>query len=164
MILLTGATGQIGRELVGELSAGRVEFRALVRSAGKAETIREAGGEAVVGDYGDPRALAAALSGVHTLFLLTPTIADKAVVEGRIGAEAARAGASRVVKISAMGADALAPPIFLRLHRDAERRIEEIGLARTYLRPSFFMQNSLMFTDTIRSHGAIFAPAGAGRH
>jgi len=164
MILLTGATGQIGRELVRELSGARVKFRALVRSAGKAETIREAGGEAVVGDYADPRALAAAVSGVQTLFLLTPTGPDKVSVEGRIVEEAARAGAARVVKISAIGADAADPPIFLRLHRDAERRIDEIGLPRTWLRPSFFMQNHLTFTGTIRSHGAIFAPAGAGRH
>ena len=164
MILLTGATGQIGREVVRELGEARTRFRALVRSAGKAETIREAGGEAVVGDYGDAAALDAALSGTDTLFLLTPTDPDKVRVESRIAEAAARCGVARIVKISADGADAPAPYLFGRQHRDVERRIERLGIAWSFLRPSFFMQNYFLYADTIRTHGAIVAPAGEGRH
>ncbi len=164
MILVTGATGRIGRELVGELAAGRAKFRALVRSSGKAETIRIAGGEAVVGDYAEPTVRQAALEGVDTLFLLTPASRDKVAAETALAETAARSGVSRIVKISADGADSAAPPIFARLHRDVERRIEDLGTAWTFLRPSFFMQNYFTYAESIRSHGAIFASAGSGRH
>lgn len=164
MILVTGATGHIGAELVRELGASKMKFRALVRSAGKAETIRASGGEAVVGDYGDAAVLNAAFRGVETLFLLTPTGPDKVAVETRIVEAAVRSGAARVVKLSAAGADARSSYLFGRLHREVERRIEALGVAWTFLRPSFFMQNYLMFADSIRSHAAIFAAAGDGRH
>ncbi|HWZ86693.1 MAG TPA: SDR family oxidoreductase [Thermoanaerobaculia bacterium] len=164
MILVTGATGQIGRELVRELGSSRARFRALVRSSGKAETVRAAGGEAVVGDFTDPGAVRGALAGIRALFLLTPTIPDKVAVESRIAEEAKKAGVSLIVKLSALGADAPDPPIFGRLHREVELRIEELGIARTFLRPSYFMQNYLLFADTVRAQGAIFAAAGQGRH
>ena len=164
MILVTGATGQIGSALVRELGAARVKFRALVRSAGKAETVRAAGGEAVVGDFGDAASLATALSGVRALFLLTPAAPDKVAVETRLAAEAARAGVSSIVKISVMGAEARDSFVFGRLHREVERSIERLGVAHTFLRPAYFLQNHLMFAGPIRAHGAFHAPAGAGRH
>ena len=164
MILVTGATGQIGSALVRELAAARAKFRALVRSAGKAETVREAGGEAVVGDFADTGALRGALAEIRALFLLTPTAPDKVAIESRIAEEAVRAGVSYIVKLSALGADARDPALFTRLHGEAERRIDALGVPRTFLRPSFFMQNYLLYADTIRSHGAIFAPAGEARH
>jgi uncharacterized protein YbjT (DUF2867 family) len=77
MILVTGATGKVGSELVRRLSERRAGFRALVRSAGKAAATREAGGEAVVGDLADPAALKAALKGVEKLFLLTNSLPDQ---------------------------------------------------------------------------------------
>lgn len=164
MIVLTGATGHIGRELVRELSAARAKFRALVRSAGKAETVRAAGGEAVVGDFSDPASLSAALSGARALFLLTPAAPDKVAVETRIAKEAARAGVAHIVKVSAMGADARDAYAFGKLHRDVERAIVKLGVAHTFLRPAWFMQNYFMYADAIRAQGALFAPAGAGRH
>jgi uncharacterized protein YbjT (DUF2867 family) len=164
MILVTGATGQIGRELVRELGSARVKFRALVRSSGKAETIRSAGGEALVGDFTDAAVIQGALNGVASLFLLTPTGPDKVAAETRIVEAAKAAGVARLVKLSALGADARDGMIFGRQHAEVERRIDDLGFARTFLRPSYFMQNYLSFALTIRAHGAIFAPAGVGRH
>ena len=164
MILVTGATGRIGRDLVRELGAARTRFRALVRSSGKAETIRLAGGEAVVGDYGDPAVRQAALEGIDTLFLLTPASPGKVAAETALAEAAVRSGVSRIVKLSADGADAAVPPVFGRLHRDVERRIEDLGAGWTFLRPSFFMQNYFTYAESIRSHGAIVAAAGSGRH
>lgn len=164
MILVTGATGQIGRELVRELGSARAKFRALVRSSGKAETVRAAGGEAVIGDFTDPGVLRGALAGVRALFLLTPTTPDKVAIESRIAEEAASAGVAHIVKLSVLGADAADAFVFGRLHGEVERRIAHLPVARTFLRPSYFMQNYLLFADTIRGHGAIFAAAGQGRH
>ncbi len=164
MILVTGATGQIGSRLLEELETARAKFRALVRSAGRAEMVRARGGEPVVGDIADAAALDAALRGATKLFLLTTQAPDQPAREARVVDAAAAAGVRHVVKLSASGADAREPFRFGRMHRESERHIEASGIPHTFLRPSFFMQNYLAFADTIRSAGAIFAPAGAGRH
>ena len=164
MILVTGATGKVGQELVRRLSEARVEFRALVRSAGKAQAIREAGGEAVVGDLSDAAAVEEALRGAERLFVLTNSLPDQPATEARLVDAAKEAGVWHVVKLSTSGADAAEPPLFLKLHRDAERHIEASGLEWTFLRPNFFMQNYLDFADAIRAQRVLACPAGAGRH
>jgi uncharacterized protein YbjT (DUF2867 family) len=164
MILVTGATGKVGSELVRRLADARAPFRALVRSAGKAQAIREAGGEAVVGETGDATAVGTALRGVHKLFLLTSSAPDQPETEARLVAAAKTAGVRHVVKLSSSGADAAEPPLFLKLHRDAEKEVEASGLAWTHLRPNFFMQNYLDYADAIRTQGILSSPAGRGRH
>ena len=164
MILVTGATGKVGSELVRRLADARARFRALVRSAGRAQAIREAGGEAVVGDLGDAAAVAAALRGVEKLFRLTNSVPEQPRVEAGLVAAAKAAGVRHVVKLSSAGADAAEPPLFLQLHRDAERHVEASGLAWTHLRPNFFMQNYLDYAGTIRTQGILASPYGRGRH
>lgn len=164
MIAVTGATGRIGSLLLEELATARAPFRALVRSAGKAETVRAMGGEAAVGDAGNPEALRAALKGATRLFLLTPPDPELPSIQAGIVDAAREAGVARIVKLSAAGAEAREPNTLARLHRESERHIEDAGVAHTFLRPSFFMQNYLQFADSIKGQGAIFAPAGDGRH
>ena len=73
MILITGATGTTGRDVVGELHRlGAKNVRALVRNPARADFIREAGFEAVAGDFEQPETLAPALEGVERALLLTP--------------------------------------------------------------------------------------------
>ena len=164
MILVTGATGKVGSQLVHRLSEARVPFRAIVRSSGKAQTIREAGGEAIVGDLSDEASFAPAVRGVDKLFLLTNSVPEQPAIEARLVDAAKAAGVRYVVKLSTAGADAPDAPEFLRLHREAERHIEESGLDWTFLRPNFFMQNYLDFASAIRVQGVLASPAGAGRH
>src|SRR3712207_6899797 len=77
MILITGATGTTGREVVAELQRlGAEGARALVRDPARAEFIREAGFEAVAGDFERPDTLGAALEGVERALLLTPPTPD----------------------------------------------------------------------------------------
>jgi uncharacterized protein YbjT (DUF2867 family) len=164
MILVTGATGKVGQELVRRLSEARVEFRALVRSAGKAQSIRQAGGEAVVGDLAYAAAVEEALQGAERLFVLTNSLPDQPATEARLVDAAKEAGVWHVVKLSTSGADAADAPLFLTLHRDAERHIEASGLEWTFLRPNFFMQNYLDFADAIRTQGVFASCGGTGLH
>ena len=164
MIFVTGATGQIGRQLVQELSAVRAHFRALVRSAGKAEGIRAARGEAVIGDIGDEAALRTALAGASKLFLLTPPDPAQPAIEARVVDAAVKAGVRHIVKLSAAGANAAKPTLLGRMHRESEKHIEASGVPFTFLRPNYFMSNYLQFADSIQRQGAISAPAGDGRH
>lgn len=164
MILLTGATGTTGSEIVRELAAaGAKQVRALVRNAEKAAFIRGAGFEVVEGDFDRPETLGAALAGVERALLLTAP--DPRTVEHqRAFIEAAkRAGTRHVVKLSAIGADANAPDGFTRWHGQAEDLLKASGLAWTMLRPNTFMQNLLGQARAIADGGVIYQPAGDAR-
>ena len=164
MILITGATGTTGREVVKELSGlGAKGVRALVRDPARANLIREAGFETVAGDFEKPETLGAALEGVERALLLTPPTPDT-VTHHRGFIEAARgAGVRHVVKLSAIGADAGQPEGFGRWHGQAEELLKSSGLEWTMLRPNFFMQNLLGQARQIAATGSIFQPVGDAR-
>jgi uncharacterized protein YbjT (DUF2867 family) len=151
MILVTGANGKIGRELVRELEAARAPFRLGVRSPDSR------GGGAVLFDFDRPETFPAALAGVERLFLLTSggTEREVAAVEA-----AKKAGVAHVVKLSVWGAEEDAFTIG-RAHRSVEEAIEGSGLRWTFLRPNGFMQNfSTYKRDGIRSQGVIADSTG----
>jgi len=164
MILITGATGTTGREVVKELSRlGARDVRALVRDPARADFIREAGFETVAGDFEKPETLGAALEGVGRALLLTPPTPDT-VTHHRGFIEAAEgAGVRHVVKLSAIGADADAPEGFGKWHGQAEDLLKSSGLEWTMLRPNFFMQNLLGQAQQIAATGRIFQPVGDAR-
>ena len=164
MILITGATGTTGREVVEELRRlGAKDVRALVRDPARADFIREAGFETVVGDFDRPETLDAALEGVERALLLTPP-SMQTFEQQRVFIEAAaRAGVRHVVKFSAFGADAGAPEGFGKWHGQAEDLLKASGLAWTMLRPNFFMQNLLGQAKQIASDGIIAQAVGDGR-
>ena len=76
MILVIGATGNIGKDVVAGLRAKGEQVRAMVRDPEKAKATREAGVEYVAGDLGDPKSVAAALQGIEKAFLLSPENPD----------------------------------------------------------------------------------------
>ncbi len=164
MILITGATGTTGREVVGELRRlGARGVRALVRDPERAGFIREAGFEAVAGDFERAETLDAALVGVERALLLTPPTPDTVRHHRDFIEAAATAGVRRVVKLSAFGADADAPEGFGRWHGQAENLLKTSGLKWTILRPNFFMQNLLGQARQINATGSIFQPVGDAR-
>ncbi|HEX8502365.1 MAG TPA: SDR family oxidoreductase [Pyrinomonadaceae bacterium] len=164
MILITGATGTTGREVLKELrQAGAAGVRALVRDPARAPFVGEAGFEAIGGDFDRPETLGAALEGVERALLLTPP-SPQTFEHNRLFVEAAaRAGVRHVVKLSAFGADAEAPEGFARWHGQSEELLKSSGLAWTMLRPNFFMQNLLGQAGQISSAGKIFQPVGDSR-
>lgn len=159
MILITGASGNVGSELVKELSRRGERFRAAYTSKEKAEKARAANVEPVVADFAKPETLASALAGVERLFLLSANPpSESAVVRA-----AKAAGVKRVVKLSVIGApeEGFA---FAKLHRAVEKEIEASGLDFTFLRPNGFMQNLVnQQAPSIRERGAFYFPAGGAR-
>lgn len=164
MILITGATGTTGREVVKELRRlGAKGVRALVRDPARAEFIREAGFETIAGDFERPETLDAALEGVERALLLTPPTPNTVSHHRDFLLAAAGAGARHIVKLSAFGADADAPEGFGKWHGQSENLLKTSGLKWTMLRPNFFMQNLLGQARQIAATGSIYQPVGDAR-
>ena len=160
MILVTGASGTVGREVVKVLAAAGAEFKAAYRSRPEKVPDRV---ESVAVDFDRPETLAPALAGVGTVFLLSNMVEP----EKRVVDAAKRAGVKRIVKLSVYGA-AEEGFTFARWHRGVEKHIEASGLAWTFLRPAGFMQNFINYMgDSIRQQSAFYTatgPRGAGAH
>jgi uncharacterized protein YbjT (DUF2867 family) len=153
MILITGASGTVGSEVLKALIARGAPVRAGYRS--RPQNL-PAGVESVPLDYDRPETLSPALRGVETLFLLSNTVAP----EVRVVDEAKRAGVKRIVKLSVLGA-AEGLFEFARWHRPVEQHVEASGLAWTHLRPNGFMQNMINYKgEAIRAQSALYASVG----
>ncbi len=163
MILVTGATGTTGSEVVRQLAAAGVPVRAFVRDAGKAASLRLPGVEIAVGDLDRPETLVPALDGVDRLFLLTSVDPRQVEQQGHAVDAAQRAGVRHVVKLSVLGAGLDASQSIARWHGQTEKQIEKSGMAWTHLRPHYFMQNTLGFAASIAARGALHAPMRDGR-
>lgn len=163
MILVTGATGTIGSEVVRQLNAAGQKVRALVRDPAKAEKIKGPNVELTKGDLTQPETVRAALQGVDKLFLLF-TGADLPTVEPKVVEEAKKAGGVKhIVYLSVMGAD-MEPGIALgRGHRTTEKAIEASGIPYTFLRPSGFMSNMFNNLQSIKAQGKFYGPWGDGK-
>jgi uncharacterized protein YbjT (DUF2867 family) len=162
MILITGATGTNGRELVKQLSAAGVPVRALVRDAAKASAIQAPGVDIVEGDLSKPETLPAALAGVERALLLTAWVPNQVELQGNFIEAARKAGVRHLAKFSVLGADPKSSVGILRQHGEVEQRVEASGIPYTLLRPNGFMQNFSAFAATI-SQGALYAPMAEGR-
>ena len=160
-ILVTGATGTVGGEVVKQLSSTGQKVRASVRSATRVtsnDKLKDV--ELVEMDYNKPETLVTAFKGADKLFLLTPASPKAAELAANLVKEAKKNGIKHIVKQSVMGADSELDVAHLRLHRQAEKMIEESGFPFTFLRPNDFMQNFVNFySPTIKSNNALYLPA-----
>lgn len=159
MILVIGATGTVGSEVVRQLVATGERPRALVRDPATARQRLGDQVEQVVGDLDRPETIAAALAGVDRVFLLTTQSSRQPEWERAVIGAAARAGVGQLVKLSVFRANEQSPLQVARQHGQAERVLAQSGLAATILRPVFFMQNLLAMVHD----GAIATAAGDGR-
>lgn len=164
MILVTGATGSNGSELVKLLSSQGAPLRALVRDPGKARDLAALPGvEPVAGDFDDRASLRRALDGVDRAFLLTPSTERAEERQTGFVEEARAAGVRRLVRFSQLAAGAESPVRFLRYHAAVEAAVRGSGLAWTFLRPNLFMQGLLLFAGMIRDEGVFAVAAGDAR-
>lgn len=152
-VLVTGATGNTGSGLVPTLRRAGVEVRAFVRDEEKAQPLQEAGAEIVVGDLDQPGTIGPAVEGVDKIYLLTwngPTQLQQ--VQNVIEA-AKRAGTPHLVRHSMWGSE---QSRIIQQGYEAEEAVKSSGLPWTLLKPTFYMQNTMMGAQTIASDGVIY--------
>lgn len=157
-ILVTGATGTIGRQVIDQLVQRGASVRALVRDPAKADF--PAGVGVVQADLMDPDSLRGAFAGVSTLFLLNAVTADE-FTQALIALNVAKeAGVERVVYLSVIHSDRFVNVPHFAGKFGVERMIEQMGFAATILRPAYFMNNELTIRDAVLAYGVYPMPIG----
>jgi uncharacterized protein YbjT (DUF2867 family) len=162
-ILVTGATGNTGSALLSVLQGRGASVRAMVRSAGDEERVADSATASVVADFDDRPSLEATLRGVTRAYLVTPSSEAAEQQQVRFVELAKQAGVEQIVLLSQLAAAEDSPVRFLRYHAVVERRIRELGLGFTFLRPNLYMQGLLALRDSIANDGVFFAPIGDAR-
>lgn len=165
-ILVTGAAGTVGTEVVKSLINRGVTVRAGVHSLIKGERLRQLNPEVqlVEIDYSKPDTLRVALTGAERLFLLTPATADQVAIGKLLIDVAKEIGIHQIVKLSALEAAADAPIQLGRMHREVEEYLAQSGVPYALLRPTNFMQNfATRNCETIRDAGRLPLPLSDGR-
>lgn len=162
MILVTGATGRVGREVVQQLAAAKMPVRALVRSADRAGDLAGTGVELAVGDLEKPESLDRALAGVESVFIASPPEPKLPEREGNAIEAARRAGVGFIVNISVSGGPD-APTQIGRWHWVVEKRLSASGIPSTILRPNLYMQGAFLWLPEIAASGQFHVPMGDGR-
>ena len=140
-VLVTAATGSVGRLLVPLLAERGVRIRAFDRS----------------------RPTAPQLAGVDAVFLACPNVGDQVAYECGLIDSAARAGVTRLVKLSARGAAVDSPVGFWDGHARIEQHLAESGIEAVVLRPGFSMANLLAQLEVVRNSGLLPLPGGDAR-
>ncbi|MGZ3325128.1 MAG: SDR family oxidoreductase [Xanthobacteraceae bacterium] len=159
MILVTGAAGLNGKELLRQLSARGVAVRALVRNPARAEAIATLPHvEIVQGDMAQPETLAIALRGVDRAMLISSSDPMMLDVQSNFIDAAKQAGVKHVVKLSGIMPELNSAFRFARMHGEIEKRLEASGMAFTHLRAGEFMPAYFRQVPNITAKGAIFLP------
>jgi uncharacterized protein YbjT (DUF2867 family) len=155
MILIIGATGHIGTELIPFLIEAKQSIRVFVRDEKKVAHLDPCI-ERVIGDLNDSKSLLAAMHGVEKVFLVTfETQQDINVIEA-----AKRTGVKHIVKLSTVEATEHKIKVG-KWHYERAELIRASGLDWTFLRPGMFMSNSLeWWSDSIKGQGRVFFPGG----
>jgi uncharacterized protein YbjT (DUF2867 family) len=159
MILVIGATGTVGSEVVRQLVASGEQPRVFVRDPATASELLGPGVDSVVGDLDKAETLPVALNGVERVFLLTRQTSRQPDQERAVVDTAAAAGVRHLVKLSVFRADERSELQIARQHAAMERYALQSGILCTVVRPLFFMQN--LAGQAL--NGAIHSAAGDGR-
>jgi uncharacterized protein YbjT (DUF2867 family) len=160
LILVTGATGNTGTGLVPALLAQGARVRALVHTPAKAEALRKQGAEVVVADLGDPASLAPAVAGVDHIYLCLFNGPDQARHGKNLIAAAKAGGRPHIVHHNASGS---VQSRIIRQVNEVEEALRASGLPFTILRPTFYLQNTMMAIQSVIAQGNIYLPMKQGR-
>lgn len=161
LILVTGATGTIGRDVVKFLGRKNASVRAAVRDQIKAAQKLGPEIELCEFDFANEATFGRALAGVGAIFLLPSLGPDQTAVVNRFVDAAKKAGVRHVVKLSAIAADRDPPFAVGSWHAASDRHIRNSGVSFTLLRPNSFMQNFINYFPP--RDGVIYLPWGNGQ-
>ncbi len=152
-VLVTGATGNTGSLLVPALLKADVNVRVFARNEEKAKPLKDLGAEVVIGDLDDPASILPAVKDVDKIYLLTWN-GETAVKQAQNVINAAKnAGVSHIIRHSMWGPD---NSRIIKQGNEIEGMVKSSGLQWTILKPTFFMQNTMMAAQTISSDGVIY--------
>ncbi len=160
-IFVTGATGNVGSQVVQQLVACGVTPRVAVRSMNKAESLKKAGAEPVEMDLDRPETIQPAFAGVDKVFLVSPFVPNMVELTAILIDAAKRANVQQIVRLSALAQPGIA---LSKWHGEMENAIASEGIPYTFLRPNGFMQNFVTaMADTIKADNAFYLNAGDGK-
>lgn len=160
-VLVTGATGNVGSQVVQQLIAAGIAPRVAVRSIKKADALKQAGAEPVEMDLDKPETVQPAFEGVDKVFLVSPFVPNMVQLAALLVVAAKKANLKQVVRLSALSQPGTT---LSKWHGDVEKMIEDSGIPFTFLRPNGFMQNFVnSMADTIKTQNAFYMPIGDGK-
>ncbi len=159
MILITGASGSVGKAVLREVSRKESKFRGMFRSKEEAANA-PSGCESVLADYSDRQSLRKAMDGVAFVFVVCPPIPQLVELESNVLDACKESGVKHVVLHSALGAGDYGKS-FPSWHRKVEDKLKVTGISYTILRPNGFLQNIVAYNaPSIRAQGAFYAAMG----
>jgi uncharacterized protein YbjT (DUF2867 family) len=157
-ILVTGANGTVGRQVIEQLAKRGADVRALVRDPAKADFPDRV--TVVQGDLLDVDSLRHVFDGVSTLFLLNAVAPDE-FTQALIALNVAHAaGVNKLVYLSVIHSDVYVNVPHFAGKFGVERMIEQMGFEATILRPAYFINNDLTIKDVVLGHGVYPMPIG----
>lgn len=160
-LLITGATGSVGTQLVKKLVNMDASFRVLVRNKEQGDLMSHLPNvEIVIGDLSDKDSLTKVLQGIEKTFLLTNSSEDAEKLQLNFVNAAHKAGVRLIVKLSQLAAEEDSPVRFLRYHAVVENRIRELGFAYTFLRANLFMQGFMALSHYIKHERKFYGSLG----
>jgi uncharacterized protein YbjT (DUF2867 family) len=159
MILITGASGSVGKVVLKEVSRKESKFRGMFRS--KEEAAKAPSGcESVLADYSDKQSLRNALDGVTSVYIVCSPIPQLVELESNMLDACKESAVKHVVLNSALGAGGYGKS-FPSWHRKVEDKLKATGMSYTILRPNGFLQNIVAYNaPSIRTQGAFYAAMG----
>jgi len=159
-ILILGATGKTGSQLIRPLKSKGHLVRALVRDVNKGADLKKEGADIFVGDMLNLESLKDAFTGTTVVYVCTPVTPRALEMAEVIFKAAERFGRPHLVRLSVIGASINGPNENSRMHFQADDMLQRSGLNYTILKPNFFMDNLFLCLNSIALESKIEWPAG----
>jgi len=164
-IIVLGATGNIGTEVLKSLQPTGAEVYAGIRTASDEAQVRELGAHPVLVNFTNQASLNQALEGMQRVFLVTPLMQNPEAVTQLVIEAAKKNGVKHIVRSTASGADINGQIQMARWAGASEELIKNSGLKYTLLRPTSFLQNFVNFhSHTVAEHSGFFVPHGNAQY
>jgi len=152
-VLVTGATGNTGSLLVPQLLQADVDVRVFVRDEAKAKQYKDSGAEVVVGDLDKPGTILPAVKDVDKIYLLTWNGETQLQQAKNVIEAAKQSGNPHIIRHSMWGSE---NSRIIKQGYQIDEMIKSSGLPWTILKPTFYMQNTMMAAQTVTSNGVIY--------